>query len=467
MKSKLITMKLMAAVAFLAVLGLAASVSAQEDGEAEPAQKASAGGTLDLEAALSHGYLPANAEKTVHARIQVRADDVQAKERAPMNLAVVVDHSGSMSGGKLQQAKQAAHTLVDRLSEQDRLAVVSYGTNVTVNMDSAFASEANKEKLHAAIENIRRHGGTNLAGGFGKGAEIVGQHPTDESVNRVVLLSDGHANSGQTLQMLGQMASEHLEKGVSVSTMGIGLHYNEKLMAEIAKQGAGNYYFVEDEKKLAEIFGKEFRTLSQAVARDAKLQIDIGPGVELLALHGFPHKATDGKVTVNLGTFYARQHKDLLLDLSVSARGEKRRDIISAKLAFADVTQDNKRVHSNATLAAVGTQDSKRLAAVDKPVMRRVEQIVYAQNVDRATDAYEKGQQEQAEKILVDQQQRLEKAGKSYGFDDDKIAGKIEELEQKKSTMKRSRSSNSESGKRLQKQSRGKTMDLMQSADAF
>ncbi len=463
MKRKMTTMMVLT---FVAVLGLAVSASADES-PAEPAQKASAGGTLDLEAALSHGYLPANAEKTVHARIQVRADDVQAKERAPMNLAVVIDHSGSMSGGKLQQAKQAAHTLVDRLSEQDRLAVVSYGSNVTVNMDSDFVSEANKEKLHAAIRSIGRHGGTNLAGGFGKGAEIVGQHPTDESVNRVVLLSDGHANSGQTIQMLGDMASGHLEKGVSVSTMGIGLNYNEKLMAEIANQGAGNYYFVEDSKKLAEIFGKEFRTLSQAVARNTKLQIDIGPGVELLALHGFPHKAKDGKVTVNLGTFYARQHKDLLLDLSVSARGEKRRDIITAKLAFADVTQDNKRVHSNATLAAVGTQDAKRLAQVDKSVMRRVEQIVYAQNVDQATDAYEKGQKEQAQKILADQQKRLEKAGKSYDFDDDKIASKVQELEQKKSTMKRSRSSNSESGKRLQKSSRGQMLDVMKSADAF
>jgi Ca-activated chloride channel family protein len=458
---------LMMAMMVGAVCGLITSASAEQV-MVQPISKASAGGTLDLEAALSHGYVPTNAAKTIHARIQVRADDVQAKERAPMNLAVVIDHSGSMAGGRLEQAKKAAYTLVDRLSEQDRLAVVSYGNNVSVNMDSVFATVSNKEKLHAAISGIRLRGSTNLAGGFSKGADIVGEHPTDDSVNRVVLLSDGHANIGaQTPHALGQIAKKYLEKGVSVSTMGIGLDYNEKLMAEMATQGAGNYYFVEDEKKLAEIFQDEFRTLSQVVAREANLVIDIGPGVELVDLHGYPYTNKRGKVTVKLGDFYARQHKDILLDLSVSAREEQQRDIITAKLDFADVTQGNKRVRSEAHLAAVSSNDTAKLAQIDKSVMRRIEQIAYATNVAQATDAYEKGDRKQAERILEDQQKRLQRAQKSYDFDDEKIAGKVQELEEQKSEMKRSRSSSSSSGKRLMKKSRKQNMDMLQSADAF
>jgi Ca-activated chloride channel family protein len=457
----------MMAMAVVGVCGLVTSASAEKK-VVQPVQKASAGGTLDLEAALSHGYVPTNAAKTIQARIQVRADDVQTTERAPMNLAVVIDHSGSMAGGRLEQAKNAAYTLVDRLSEQDRLAVVSYGNHVSVNHKSVYVTPANKEGLHAAISGIRLSGSTNLAGGFAKGAEIVGAHPTDDSINRVVLLSDGHANIGaQTPHALGQLAAKELDRGVSVSTMGIGLDYNEKLMAEMATQGAGNYYFVEDEKKLAEIFQEEFRTLSQVVAREAKLELEIGPGVELIDLHGFPYTHKRGKVTVKLGTFYARQHKDILLELSVSARDELRRDIITAKLGFADVTQDNKRVHSKAALAAVSSNDKKQLAQVDKSVMRRAEQIVYAQNVARATDAYEKGESEEAERILEAQKERLQKASESYDFDADKVASKVEELDDQKSEMKRSRSSSSSSGKRLMKKSRKKNMDMLQSADAF
>lgn len=454
------------ALTFVAALGLVTSASAKQT--ARPSSTASAGGTLDLEAALSHAYVPAKADKTIFARIQVRADDVQARERAPMNLAVVIDHSGSMAGGRLEQAKKAAHTLVDRLGEQDRLAVVSYGNQVTVNMNSAFVTEANKEKLHAAISSIHLRGSTNLVGGFQKGADIVGKHPTDDSVNRVVLLSDGHANIGaKTPHALGKIASTYLENGVSVSTMGIGLDYNEKLMAEMAKQGAGNYYFVEDEKKLAQIFGQEFRTLSQVVARNAKLVLDIGAGVELVDLHGFAYAHNRGKVTVKLGTFYARQHKDILLDLSVSPRGEKRRDIVTARLDFSDVTKSNKKVHSSATLAAVGSDDAKQLAQVDKSVMRRVEQINYAKSVAQATDAYEKGDRKEAERILANQQERLQKARRSYDFDDAKVSEKVAELEEQKKEMKRSRSSRSSSGKRLKKRSRKQMLDVMQSAEAF
>jgi Ca-activated chloride channel family protein len=455
---------LMIAITIVAVCGLAATAGAQPN-VVQPIQKASAGGTLDLEAALSHGYVPSNAAKTIHARIQVRADDVQAEERAPMNLAVVIDHSGSMGGGKLEQAKQAAHALVRRLSEQDRLAVVSYGSNVSVNMDSVFVTEANKEALHAAITGIQCRGGTQLGDGFLQGANIVGEQPMDESINRVVLLSDGHASNG--IEMLSGLAADQLKKGVSVTTMGIGLDYNEKLMAQMATQGAGNYYFVENEAKLAEIFQTEFRTLSQIVARKAKLEIDIGPGVELVDLHGYPYANKSGKVTVNLGAFYARQHKDILLDLSVSARDEKRRDIVTARLGFADVTKDNQRVHSTAALAAVSTVDKKQLAAVDKSVMRRIEQVAYAQNVARATEAYDKGDRKQAEHILEEQKKRIKKASKSYDFDAKKIAGKVKELDEQKSEMRRSRSSSSSSGKRLKKKSRKQVMDVMQSAEAF
>lgn len=452
------------ATLFLAILGLSASAAASDT----PTATASAGGTLDLEAALSHPYVPAKSAQTVHARIQVRADDVRSAKRAPMNLAVVIDHSGSMSGGRLDQAKRAAHTLVDRLSEQDRLAVVSYGNNVSVDFHSVFVTPANQERLHQAINSIRIGGSTNLAGGFTKGAQIVGEHGTDTSINRVILLSDGKANIGaQTPEDLGKMAAKQLGRGVSATTMGIGLDYNERLMAEIAKQGAGHYYFVENEKKLAEIFQEEFKTLSQAVARKTKLEITVGDGVELVALHGYPHKTRGDKVTVPLDTFYARQHKDIMLDLSVSARGAGARDIVSARLEFADVTKDDKVVHSEAKLAALATDDSKKLAKVEKSVMRRAEQINYAKNVEAATDAYERGEREKADKILSAQQKRLEKAAKSYDFDEEKVASKVKDIEEKKAKMKRSKSSRSSSGKRLKKRSRKDALDLMQSSEAW
>jgi Ca-activated chloride channel family protein len=453
-------------------MGMGATAGARTLAESAPkapaGATASAGGTVELKAALSHAYVPAKAAKSIHARIQLRADDVQAEARAPMNLAVVIDHSGSMSGGRLVQAKAAAHSLVDRLSEQDRLAVVSYGSRVTVNMDSVAVTPANRELLHAAINSIKLHGSTNLEGGYLKGAGIVGQHPTDSSVNRVILLSDGHANIGaRTPEALGKLAGEQLEKGISVSAMGIGLDYNEKLMAEMAAQGAGNYYFVEDEKKLAEIFKIEFKTLSNVVARNAKVEITVGPGVELIKVHGFAHEMHGDKAVINLGAFYARQQKDILVDLAVSARGEAKRDILKVRLAFDDVTKNDKSVFSLAKLAATATEDAAQLAQVNDAVMRRVEQIVYATNVARANDAFEKGRKKEAQKILDAQQNRLTTRAKFYGFSDTKIAEKVDQLEEQKKKMAGTAAPSAAPAKRLRKASRQEANAVMLSADAF
>src|SRR5690554_5691829 len=428
----------------------------------------SAGGTVALKASLSKAYVPAKAATTMHARIELRAGAAELQERAPMNLAVVLDHSGSMGGGRLEQAKAAAHSLVDRLSEQDRLAVVSYGSSVTVNQDSVLATLANKELLHNAINAVNLGGSTNLEGGYLTGAKIVAKYPTDESVNRVVLLSDGHANIGlQTPEELGALAGKQLEKGISVSAMGIGLDYNEKLMAKMASQGAGNYYFVEDEKKLVTIFEQEFKSLSNIVARNAKVEFEVGPGVELLKVYGFAHKMKGDQAVINLGAFYARQHKDILVELAVSARATPLRDIADIRLSFNDVLQDDKSVHSSGQLVATATEDRAKLAKIDKSVMRRVEQITFAQNVQRANDAYEEGNRAEAKKILAEQKTRIARSGSDYGIGKDKVAQKIAELDAQQAEMEDAASPAKPSAKRMRKATRGRAAEVMMSADSF
>lgn len=457
----------------LVMAGILAGVSSPASARSvvkNPAKSStvSAGGTVALKASLSHAYVPQKSATKVYARVELRAGEAEISERAPMNLAVVIDHSGSMGGGRLDQAKAAAHSLVDRLSEQDRLAVVSYGTRVTVNQDSVPATLANKELLHHAIDQVQLNGSTNLEGGFLAGANIVAKYPTDNSVNRVVLLSDGHANIGlQTPEELGKIASQHLEKGISVSAMGIGLDYNEKLMAQMASQGAGNYYFVEDERRLVTIFEQEFKSLSNIVARNAKVEFEVGPGVELLQVYGFAHKMKGDRAVINLGAFYARQHKDILVELAVSARQTPRRDIANVRLSFDDVLQDDKSVHSSGKLVATVTEDREKLAKIDPSVMRRVEQIIFAQNVQRANDAYEQGRKEEAKKILADQKTRFTRTGREYGIDPAKVDEKIADLEAQEAEIDRAASPAGDSAKRMRKATRGRAAEVMMSADSF
>ena len=447
------------------VLGWSAGAAAGSG----PTVRASTGGVVELNAALSHGYVPIEQSKRIHARLKIRADEFQAKQRAPMNLALVIDRSGSMRGGKLQQAKRAAHTLVDRLSEKDRLAVVSYGSSVSVPSDSLAVTPHNQERLHRAISSIGSSGGTNLAGGFSKGRQIADRHGTEESVDRVILLSDGKANEGaDTPAALGQLAHQGLGDGISTTTMGIGLNYDESIMTAMAEQGSGGHYFIENEERIAEVFRQEFEALASVVARDTRLIVDLGAGVELLGLKGFSHERRAGKLVVQLGAFYSEQQKDILMDLAVSSGTQGEREVLEAGLHFDDVTgEEDRSVHSDATLVAVGTSEEPKLAEVNDSVMRRVEQLNYAENVQQATEAFDEGDRKEAKSIIEKQRKRLEKAGEEYGFSESTVSRKKEELAEMKSKMDRAESSQSTQGKRLMKKSADQNLELMQSSEAF
>lgn len=453
--------------ALCAALFVAAAAPALAD--SGPTTRVSDGELLELDSGLSHGYLPPQESTELHARLKVRADDVQAEERPPLNLAVVIDRSGSMSGGRLEQAKRAAHKLVDRLSSQDRLAIVEYGSSVEVRTDSLRVTPEHQDKFHREISAISDDGGTFLSGGYEKGRSIVARESSEDSVDRVVLLSDGKANEGiDSASALGNLAKEGLEAGVSTTTMGIGLNYDEGIMTALAEHGAGNHYFIEDETEIASMFGEEFKSLSSVVARDAYVVLELGEGIELLDVHGFSHRRSDdGNVVVDLGAFYARQQRDILLDLAASPTGEGRRVVADAHLHFTDVTGDSDRGVSNSTsLVAVGTDDADKRARTQDWVTERVEQVVYAENLDAANEAYENGNREKANEIIDRQKKRLDDAGDKDLFSEKKVQEKKEELEEKESTI-RGRSAGSSSGKRLKKESAGESLELMKDSSNF
>lgn len=449
----------------ISTLGLVSMASAQD---VKPQVRATAGGTLDISTRISHGYLPKHSTKEIWATVKVEGGDaVSTGDRAPLNIALVVDRSTSMSGGKLEQAKVASRRLVDMLSPEDRLAIVSYGSDVSTEIESRPATSANKELFHNAIDRIRLSGSTNLSGGYERGVKLVMPHNRDETVNRVILLSDGQANVGVTqLAQLRALASRHLERGVSLSTMGIGLDYNEELMTAMAENGAGNYYFIEDEAALASIFEKECKGLSATVAKKTVLTLEVSPGVELLEVRGFPYKLEGNRAKIQLAAFFARQTKDITARLSVTTGAPGEMPVLSARLDYEDVAQ-SKRVNAVTAVTAVATADSKKLARVENDVMKRVEQVKIAKTFKDAMSAYEKGERKKAEKLIAEQRRETAKNARTYDFEDDASFERVDgELESMQQQMGRSRSS-SKDGKRLRKAQKKRAYDIANTAELF
>ncbi|MBC2709658.1 MAG: VWA domain-containing protein [Desulfosarcina sp.] len=194
------------------------------------------------------------------------------------DLVIVLDRSGSMKGQKLSDARRAVIHLIEQLGPEDRLALVTYSNGVQTQSALVPMDEANRRQLSAAVKQVYAGGGTNLGGGLGRGIDMLMHTPGGGRQRKVILISDGLANQGITdPTALGRMASAAVENRFSISTVGVGLDFNEMLMTAIADQGAGHYHFLEDPQVFAQVFEAEFQATRHVAAADVKIRIPLEP----------------------------------------------------------------------------------------------------------------------------------------------------------------------------------------------
>jgi len=262
---------------------------------------------LNLEIIPRHQGLLAGQKNKVEFMVRISAPEEAAKtfKRKPLNLAIVIDRSGSMASGKLEEAVRCAEHMVNGLDAMDRVAIVSYDDSVEVEVPSTQAS--NKAMILAGLHRLYPRGMTNLHGGWLAGVEQVSAYSEGDYLSRVLLLSDGQANEGLTnVHQIAEQCRSFVEANVTTSTYGVGLHFNEHLMSEMARAGAGNAYYGQTADDLIDPFSEEFDLLRALVANNVSVQVDgIGdinfellndyPSSGLLS-HRFPNVASQGDV---------------------------------------------------------------------------------------------------------------------------------------------------------------------------
>ena len=192
--------------------------------------------------------------------------------RAPINVALVLDRSGSMSGAPLEAAKAAARRFASFLGADDRLSVVVFDDAVETIFGPA---PAGGPAAADAIDRIVSGGSTNLSGGWLKGLEHVKRGLVD-GTNRIILLTDGQANQGITdLGRLVAMSAGGAAERVSTSCIGFGAHFNEELLEPMAKEAGGNYWFVESEDQMTGIFESEIEGLVALSAQNVEIEVSL------------------------------------------------------------------------------------------------------------------------------------------------------------------------------------------------
>ena len=214
------------------------------------------------------------AEKNLQLLVRLSAPQTQNLKRTPLSLAIVIDRSGSMGTDNMMAALDCTRDLVNRLHDEDEVSVVSYDTQVEVEMALMSAREA-KQYIVSSLAHIHARGGTDLHSGWLKGVEMLAHRSNGNRMCRVVLLSDGQANHGETnVDTISSQVARMAAAGITTSTVGIGVGFNEMLMTSMAIAGQGTAMYGDSAQDLAEPFDAEIGLLSGLAWREVTLSIN-------------------------------------------------------------------------------------------------------------------------------------------------------------------------------------------------
>ena len=347
------------------------------------------------------------------------------RKRLPLNLALVIDTSGSMRDeNKLDSVKQAAIAFVNRLRPEDRLAIVSYSNQVKVVLPSSPVRVGQEARW--LIQSLRADGGTNLGAGLIEGYHQLREFAGSRTTDRVLLLSDGKANVGITSSAeLSRMVLQEADAGISLSTFGVGLDFNEDLMAALSESGRGMYYFIDRPESMKTILAKEFHSVERLVAADIKATITLDRGLLIEQVFANTFTVNGNTVSVRFGDLAAGERRRMQIRVQPRQRGPGAVN----NAAMIQVAYTNPGGGSGSLSQSIGLAyvENRQVIAenLDKNVSDR--SAVFEANLARkeAALAFDQGEKKRADSIL----DRVKKTLEGFAGRSSQVQQEVSEME--------------------------------------
>ncbi len=373
--------------------------------------------TLDLTAAASNSHVLAGGDGRLSVEVELVATAAQAGNRLPMNLALVIDRSGSMMGDKIEHTRRAAEEFIGRLGESDTLSIISYSDDVRVDLGAGRVTEAFRKRALAAVRGMRASGSTNLSGGLFRGQEEVGRRMATGQVNRVILMSDGLANRGLTdTRQIAIAAQRAAQRGITCTTMGVGTDYNEDLMTAVADHGGGNYYFIAQPGAIAGVLSTEIDKMFATVAQGTSVVVRLDDGTDLVSVLGYTYTRRGSDVVIPLAEVFAGQRRSVLLELDVATVRAGSFPVATVELQYTDILGGGEPARTSTRLDVTVTRD---LGVIEegrnRRVEERVEELRAAQVMTRAADLVRDGKRTEAQQVVREEAVRLKARAAALG----------------------------------------------------
>ena len=373
---------------------------------------------MHLNALLDLDVVEVESHDEINIMLELKAPGREGdRKRQPGALQIVLDRSGSMAGDRLEAAQRALDSVITRLAPEDSFGLVTFDDTVQIPVPAEPLS--NKPHVRALIAGLEPGGMTNLSSGLVRGLEEA-RRSKNGGAATLLLLSDGLANSGVTDHTrLEQLAATGQQRGVSTSTIGIGLGYDEELLGALARGGAGNTHFAEDGDQAGAALADEVGDLLDQVAQAASLTVRASDEVESIRLYNDLATAPlSGGFVAELGDFYADEERRVVMAVSVPAKaGLGLAQVCEIELRWTDA--DTLESHTVTVPLHVNVVPGDQVAnRISDPTVRTEVAFQVAQGAKReATAALREGRVDAAAALFDDARAHMDAAACSAPAD--------------------------------------------------
>ena len=378
---------------------------------------------MTFELLAERTLIDAESASTRHVLVRIQAPAADSdSERLPVNLAFVLDRSGSMQGEKIRLAREATLTAIRTLRERDRFSVVTYDDEVEVVVPATAATTEARHEAERRLRDVTARRMTDLCGGWLAGCEEVARGLDEGGVGRCLLLTDGLANVGVTdhNELVGH-ARELAARRVETTTFGVGRDFDERLLDDMADAGAGNFYFIEGAAQIPDFIASEVGEALEVVARDVQLVVAAPEGVRVSALNNLACTQEGTRAIVTIGTLISEQAFEVVLRLDFPGGALGGAELVSCSLTDRDEVLS---AEAGALTFTYASAEESAAQVRERPVDRHVAAFSSAWARKRALELNDRGRYDEAQAELREMaRQILEFAG-----DDRVLQAMVEEL---------------------------------------